>query len=64
MITIYYNTFISIIIMPDSIIEQYIASLSEQELQTLRIAQEHLGTSFNMVKSIGFIQWKQTNDNK
>ena len=38
----------------------YIASLSEKELQAYHIAKSHLGTSFSLEKSLGFIKWKQT----
>ena len=37
----------------------YLNSLSEMEKKTLEIAKSHLGTSFNLKKSIGFIKWKQ-----
>jgi len=36
----------------------YLKSLTAQEKQTLDIATSHLGTSFNMKKSIGFLNWK------
>ena len=39
-------------------ISNYIKSLTEQEAQTLEIAKSHLGTSFNIKKSIGFLEWK------
>jgi len=39
-------------------ISNYISSLTEQEKQTLEIAKSHLGTSFNIMKSIGFLNWK------
>lgn len=39
-------------------IENYIQSLDELEAKTFEIAKSHLGTSFNIKKSIGFIQWK------
>jgi len=39
-------------------ISKYIKSLTEQEAQTLEIAKSHLGTSFNIKKSIGFLEWK------
>jgi transcriptional regulator CtsR len=44
-------------------IEQYLKSLNEQERKTLEIAKNHLGTSFNIMKSIGYITWK-TNQKK
>ena len=42
--------------MKDSI-NKYIQQLSEQEKIILKIAQEHLGSSFNIKKSIGYINW-------
>lgn len=35
----------------------YIEQLSEQEQIVFEIAKEHLGTSFDIVRSIGFIEW-------
>ena len=35
----------------------YIAQLSPREKHVLKIAQEHLETSFSMEKSIGFKAW-------
>ena len=46
-------------LMCDKEIESYLKSLNKLEKQTLDIAQSHLGTSFNVRKSIGFIKWKQ-----
>lgn len=42
---------------PDQI-PLYIKSLTVQEKQTLDIATSHLGTSFNIKRSIGFLDWK------
>lgn len=42
----------------DPEIENYIQSLDELEAKTFEIAKSHLGTSFNIKKSIGFIEWK------
>lgn len=44
--------------MTDS--EEYVKQLNEKEKMALKIAQEHLGSSFNLEKSIGFLQWKNT----
>ena len=46
--------------MPD-IIDKYLATLSEKEKITYRLAKEYLGTSFNIKKSIGFIKWLAKN---
>lgn len=35
--------------------KKYIESLSENEKKALEIAKDHLGTSFSLKKSIGFI---------
>ena len=40
------------------LIQQYIQSLNEQELLILNLAKQHLKTSFDIEKSIGFIEWK------
>ena len=45
-------------------IEKYIESLSPIVKQTIEIAKDHLKTSFNMEKSIGFLAWKKLEDNK
>jgi len=41
----------------ENLVHQYIASLTEKELKAYEIAREHLGTSFQIEKSNGFIQW-------
>jgi hypothetical protein len=43
----------------DNIIQKYINSLNEQELLVLNLAKQHLNTSFDIKKSIGFIEWKK-----
>ena len=44
----------------NSLVESYLKSLNEQERQTLEIAKDHLGASFHITKSIGFIKWNET----
>jgi hypothetical protein len=39
-------------------VDLYLKSLTDQEKQTLDIARSHLGTSFNIKRSIGFLNWK------
>lgn len=52
-------------IYKDPEILEFIQSLSEQEKQTLQIAYDHLETSFNIYKSIGYLKWKaNVNENK
>jgi hypothetical protein len=41
---------------------EYIKSLSEREYKALMIAKEHLGSSFDLTKSIGFIAWKKAKE--
>jgi hypothetical protein len=41
------------------LVEQYIATLSEKELQAYQIAKTLLGMSFQMDKSNGYLKWKQ-----
>jgi hypothetical protein len=41
-------------------IQQYIGQLSPQEKIVLQIAQEHLASSFNIEKSIGYLEWKKS----
>ena len=40
------------------LVDKYISSLSEKELQAYHIAKSHLGSSFSLEKSKGFIEWK------
>ena len=41
----------------ESLMEEYIKSLSEVEKSTMKIAEEHLKTSFSLKKSIGYMKW-------
>ena len=41
----------------------YISQMSVQERKAYEIAKEHLETSFNIDKSIGFIEWKKSKIN-
>ena len=38
-------------------VKAYIAQLTEQERIIFEIAKEHLETSFDIVRSIGFVEW-------
>jgi hypothetical protein len=40
--------------------EQYIESLSEKERKAYTIAKEHLGMSFQLDKSVGYLKWLRT----
>jgi len=39
---------------------EYLEQLDEHHKKTYKIAFEHLGSSFNIYKSNGFKEWKQT----
>lgn len=43
-----------------NMIEKYIDQLNEQEKIVLNIAKEHLQSSFDISKSIGFQEWLKT----
>ena len=44
--------------------DMYLKSLDEKELKSYKIAKSHLGSSFELKKSIGFIKWKIDNTQK
>ena len=39
--------------------ELYVESLNEKELKSYTIAKSHLGSSFSLEKSVGFLKWKK-----
>lgn len=39
--------------------ELYVESLSPKEHQAYLIAKSHLGSSFHLEKSVGFLKWKK-----
>jgi len=41
-------------------IAKYLEQLGDKERIAYQIAKEHLGSSFDVVKSIGYITWKKT----
>lgn len=41
-------------------VEIYINSMSKKELLAYSIAKSHLGTSFEIEKSVGFLKWKKS----
>ena len=41
----------------EELIMQYIASLNEQEKMVMEIAKDHLQSSFDVEKSLGFKKW-------
>jgi hypothetical protein len=45
----------------DTLCAMYLKTLNEKELKSYNIAKSHLGTSFQLEKSNGFLQWKNKN---
>lgn len=43
----------------DELIKEYTAQLNEQENLVLKIAVEHLESSFDISKSVGFVEWRK-----
>ena len=41
-------------------IYQYLSEMTDQEKTAYKIALDHLGTSFNVYRSNGFIDWKKS----
>ena len=46
------------------LIDEYIQTLTSFERQGLAIAKDHLGPSFDMKRSIGFLRWKDARNKK
>ena len=46
----------------EDLTELYLKTLDDKTLKTLEIAKDHLGTSFNLKKSIDFLKWKAEYD--
>jgi len=42
------------------LLEQYVGSLSEKEKKSYEIAKDHLGMSFQLDKSVGYLKWLKT----
>ena len=40
-----------------SLEQQYLETLSEKEKKAYEIAKEHLGMSFQLEKSVGYLRW-------
>lgn len=43
-------------------LQQYLNTLDEKEILAYNIAKEHLGMSFQLEKSIGYLDWKKQNN--
>ncbi len=46
------------------LLEKYLDSLNEKEKKAYEIAKSHLGSSFCLEKSNGFLEWKKEQDKK
>jgi hypothetical protein len=44
-----------------TLIVKYLTQLDKIERQAYTIGKRHLGSSFNLIKSNGFIKWKKNN---
>lgn len=53
------NTQEGVVPLLGELLQMYIDSLNEKEKVAYHIAKSHLGSSFSLEKSNGFIQWKQ-----
>ena len=47
-----------------ALIEEYIQTLNDFERKGLDIAKDHLGPSFDMKRSSGFLRWKDAKNKK
>jgi hypothetical protein len=43
----------------NEVIENYLSTLSDQEIQAFKIAEKQLESSFSLEKSIGFLEFKR-----
>ena len=43
----------------ENLLQQYLNTLDEKEILAYNIAKEHLGMSFQLEKSIGYLEWKK-----
>jgi len=49
----------------DLLIKEYLSTLSEKDYKAYKIAESHLGTSFDLIKSNGYLKWlKSREDDK
>ena len=47
----------------DLLIKEYLSTLSEKEYKAYKIAESHLGTSFDLIKSNGYLKWLKSREN-
>jgi hypothetical protein len=49
----------------DLLLKEYLSTLSEKEYKAYKIAESHLETSFDLLKSNGYLKWlKSREDDK
>ncbi len=48
----------------DILIQNYMKTFSEKDKKAYEIAKSHLGMTFQIEKSIGYIEWLKTQENK
>ena len=46
------------------LVDMYVQSLPEKKHKAYFIAKSHLGSTFNTLKSVGFLSWKKNKDNE
>lgn len=46
----------------DAAMSAYVSQMSPFEMSVYRIAKSHLGTSFNLKKSNGYLKWRSKNE--
>ena len=51
------DTVATLLAPPFPKVDQYIAQLDDMQRKAMEIAKSHLGTSFNIRRSNGFIEW-------
>jgi len=45
-------------------VREYLEQLSEKERLACIIAKDHLGSSFNILRSVGYLEWKAKTSKK
>jgi hypothetical protein len=46
----------------EEMLELYLKSLTVKEFKSYEIAKNHLGDSFTLEKSVGFLKWKKSKE--
>lgn len=48
----------------NELLKEYLSTLSEKEYKAYKIAESHLGTSFDLIKSNGYLKWLKKKEEK